>query len=140
MVLAIMTQSQDDKGNTSPNSTDILSLIDGFIEQISGIKSILKGVSVSALILAPLAIALSAFLITHSSFFTILQREYDFGFVLIILLGSVIAISSVWIISGLRQYRMISEWNKRYANYLTNKEEIRKTIESEYSFSEDSEN
>jgi len=61
MVLVIMTQSQDDKGNTSPNSTDILSLIDGFIEQISGIKSILKGVSVSALILAPLAIALSAF-------------------------------------------------------------------------------
>jgi len=134
-----MTQSQDDKGNINSNSTDILSLIDGFIDQISGIKSILKGVSVSALILAPLAIALSAFLITHSSFFTILQNEYDFGFVLIILLGSVIAISSVWIVVGLRQYRMISDWNKRYANYLTNKEEIRKSIESEYSFTEDSE-
>ena len=104
-----MTQSQDYKGNISSNSTDILSLIDGFIDQISGIKSILKGVSVSAFILAPLAIALSAFLITHSSFFTILQKEYDFGFVLIILLGSVIAISSVWIVAGLRQYRMIRE-------------------------------
>ena len=135
-----MTQSQDDKGNISSNSTDILSLIDGFIDQISGIKSILRGVSVSALILAPLAIALSAFLITHPSFFTILQDEYDFGFVLIILLGSVIAISTVWIVAGLRQYRMISNWNKRYANYLTNKEEIRKSIESEYSFTEDSEN
>ena len=135
-----METSHGDKGDMTTNNTDILNLIDGFIDQISKIRTVLKGVSVSALILAPLAIGLSLFLISHSSFFTILQREYDFGFVLIILLGSVIAISSVWIISGLRQYRMISEWNKRYANYLTNKEEIRKTIESEYSFSEDSEN
>ena len=99
----------------------------------------LRKASIVGLRLYSLALP-SAFLITHSSFFTILQNEYDFGFVLIILLGSVIAISSVWIIAGLRQYRMISDWNKRYANYLTNKEEIRKSIESEYSFTEDSEN
>jgi hypothetical protein len=39
-------------------STDILNLIDGFIDQISKIRTILKGVSISALILAPLAIVL----------------------------------------------------------------------------------
>jgi hypothetical protein len=122
------------------NSTDILNLVDGFIDQISKIRTILKGVSISALILAPLAIALSVFLLTHSSFYTILEDEDDFGLVLIILLGAVIAISSVWIVAGLRQYRMISTWNKRYNDYISNKEEIHRNIASQFGFTEDPEN
>lgn len=121
------------------NSTDILNLIDSFIDQVSKIKRILKGVSVSALILAPLAIVLSAFLLTHSSFFRILENEDEFGLVLIILLGSVIAISCGWIVAGLRQYRMISDWNRRYTTYVNNKEEVRRTIEAQFGFTEDSE-
>jgi hypothetical protein len=128
-----------DKGNMTLNSTDILNLVDGFIDQISKIRTILKGVSISALILAPLAIALSVFLLTHSSFYTILEDEDDFGLVLIILLGAVIAISSVWIVAGLRQYRMISTWNKRYNDYISNKEEIHRNIASQFGFTEDPE-
>ena len=134
-----MGMPQDNKGNMTLNSTDILNLVDGFIDQISKIKTVLKGVSISALILAPLAIALSVFLLTHSSFFTILEDEDNFGLVLVILLGSVIAISSVWIVAGLRQYRMISTWNKRYDDYITNKEEIQRNIASEFGFTEDPE-
>ena len=121
------------------SSTDILNLVDGFIDQISKIRTILKGVSISALILAPLAIALSVFLLTHSSFFTILQDEDEFGLVLIILLGSVIAISSVWIVAGLGLSGLFSTWNKRYSKYLANKEEIHKNIASDFGFTEDSE-
>ena len=136
-----MTTARDDKGDIIPNSTgtDILNLVDGFIDQISKIGTILKGVSISALILAPIAIALSIFLLTHSSFFTILENEDEFGLVLLILLGSVIAIASVWIVAGLRQYRMISTWNKRYNDYIVSKEEIQRTIASEFGFTEDSE-
>lgn len=136
-----MTTARDNKEDITPNSTstDILNLVDGFIDQISKIGTILKGVSISALILAPIAIALSIFLLTHSSFFTILENEDEFGLVLLILLGSVIAIASVWIVAGLRQYRMISTWNKRYNEYIVNKEEIQRTIASEFGFTEDSE-
>ncbi len=134
-----METSHGDKGDMTTTNTDILNLIDGFIDQISKIRTVLKGVSVSALILAPLAIGLSLFLISHSSFFTILEKEDDFGFVLIILLGSVISISSVWIVAGLRQFRMINAWNKRYIKYLANKEEIHRNIASEFGFTEDSE-
>ena len=118
-------------------STDILTLVDGFIEQISKIGTLLKGVSISGLILAPIAIALSIFLLTHASFFTILEDENEFGFALIILLGLVIAISSFWIFGGLRQYRMIRTWNKRYDNYVMSKEQIRKKIASQFGFTED---
>jgi hypothetical protein len=134
-----MGEPQGERSKMTSSSTDILNLIDGFIDQISKIRTIVKGVSVSALILAPLAIVLSLFLLTHSSFFTILEDEDEFGLVLIILLGSVIAISCVWIISGLRQYRMISDWNKKYSNYLTNREQVRKNIESEMEFMDESE-
>ena len=136
-----MATARDDKGDITPNSTstDILNLVDGFIDQISKIRTVLKGVSISALILAPIAIALSIFLLTHSSFFTILENEDEFGLVLLILLGSVIAIASVWIVAGLRQYRMISTWNKRYNDYIVSKEEIQRTIASEFGFTEDSE-
>jgi formate hydrogenlyase subunit 3/multisubunit Na+/H+ antiporter MnhD subunit len=136
-----MTTPRDNKEDIISNSTstDILNLVDGFIDQISKIGTILKGVSISALILAPIAIALSIFLLTHSSFFTILENEDEFGLVLLILLGSVIAIASVWIVAGLRQYRMISTWNKRYNEYIVNKEEIQRTIASEFGFTEDSE-
>jgi hypothetical protein len=136
-----MAMPRDNKENIISNSTstDILNLVDGFIDQISKIRTVLKGVSISALILAPIAIALSIFLLTHSSFFTILENEDEFGLVLLILLGSVIAIASVWIVAGLRQYRMISTWNKRYNDYIVNKEEIQRTIASEFGFTEDSE-
>ena len=136
-----MATARDDKGDMTTNSTstDILNLVDGFIDQISKIRTVLKVVSISALILAPIAIALSIFLLTHSSFFTILENEDEFGLVLLILLGSVIAIASVWIVAGLRQYRMISTWNKRYNDYIVNKEEIQRTIASEFGFTEDSE-
>jgi hypothetical protein len=134
-----MGEPQGERRKMTSSSTDILYLIDGFIDQISKIRTIVKGVSVSALILAPLAIVLSLFLLTHSSFFTILEDEDEFGLVLIILLGSVISISCVWIISGLRQYRMISDWNKKYSNYLTNREQVRKNIESEMGFMDESE-
>lgn len=136
-----MATPRDNKEDIISNSTstDILNLVDGFIDQISKIGTILKGVSISALILAPIAIALSIFLLTHSSFFTILENEDEFGLVLLILLGSVIAIASVWIVVGLRQYRMISTWNKRYNDYIVSKEEIQRTITSEFGFTEDSE-
>lgn len=53
-----MGEPQGERREMTSTSTDILNLIDGFIDQISKIRTILKGVSISALILAPLAIML----------------------------------------------------------------------------------
>ena len=86
---------------------NILGLMDSFIEQITTIRKILLGVSISALLLAPLAIGLSVYLILHPSFFAILEIENEFGLVLSILLGAVLIISSIWLVSGIRQYKSI---------------------------------
>lgn len=118
---------------------DILNLVDSFIDQMSKIRTVLKGVSVSALILAPLAIGLSLFLVSHPSFFAVIDRESEFGLILVILLVLVIVISSIWVIIGIRQYRMVTSWNERYSNYVSNKEEIDRKIALDLGLQDDSE-
>jgi hypothetical protein len=123
---------QDKDAILTTSRHDILALIDSFIEQILQIRKTLFGVSISAIILAPLAIALSIYLLRHPSFFAILDIENEFGIVLSILLGAVIVISSIWLIAGVRQYYSISRWNKRYDEFIKEKEEIDRTIASQY--------
>jgi ABC-type phosphate transport system permease subunit len=88
------------------------------------LKNTLRAMSISALILAPIAIGLAIYLISHPTFFNILQEANDFGIVLSVLLASVIVFSSVWLIAGIKQYRLIDSWNKRYQFFITRKEEM----------------
>jgi hypothetical protein len=119
-------------GNNSNNqltpslatSNNILSLIDSFIEQIFHMRRTLDVISISAIILACLAIALSIFLLRHPSFFAVLEIENEFGLVLGILLGAIIIISAIWIVAGIKQYRSISSWSKRYKDYVKHKEAL----------------
>ena len=118
---------------STSNRFNILSIIETFIEQIFHIRKILLGVSISAIIMAPIAIGLSVFLLRHPSFFAILETENEFGIVLSVLLGVIIIISLVWLIVGVRQYRLIGSWNKRYGDYITEKQKMDRTIASQYS-------
>jgi uncharacterized membrane protein len=111
---------------------DILALLDGFIQQIHSIRRILLGMSISTIVLGPLAIALSIYLFLHPSFFAILERENEFGLVLTMLLVAVIIISGIWLVTGIRQYDSMSQWKKRYEEYLKEKEAIDRKIASQF--------
>ena len=124
--------NDDDEDLTTNARGNLLTLMDTFIEQILNIRKTLLGVSISALILAPIAIGLSVYLIRHPSFFAILEIENEFGTVLSILLGSVIAISCIWLYAGIKQYRKIGSWSSRYNAYLNEKSEINRKISSQF--------
>ena len=117
--------------------TDLLEVMDGFIEKILEIRRMLLGVSISGFVLAPFAIGLSIFLITHPSFFKVLDSEDEFGAALAVLLGVVISISIVWMITGIRQHLALKSWNKRYREYVSQKDEINKKIASDYGLEQD---
>jgi hypothetical protein len=119
--------------------TDILKMLDSFIDQMSNIRKTLKAISISALILAPLALALSLYLIRHPSFLGLMDTRDEFGIVLVTLLSSVIVISSIWIVTGIRQYRLIDSWSKRYDEYIQRKEEIDRKIASNFGVAEEPE-
>jgi hypothetical protein len=124
--------NNNNEDELTPLRQNVLTIIDSFIEQVLEIRKTLFGVSISALILAPLAIGLSIFLLQHASFFAVLEIENEFGIALGILLIAVIMISSIWIISGIKQYRSISSWNKRYNEYVKEKQEIDRNIAERY--------
>ena len=113
-------------------SKDILSSMDSFIEKIQHIKGIMLGVSISALILAPFAIGISSYLITHPKFLLLIENENEFGFMLIVLLTMVIITSGIWLVAGLRQFKSLSSWNKRYCSYLEKRENLDETITKKF--------
>ncbi|MDQ3836539.1 MAG: hypothetical protein M3270_06360 [Thermoproteota archaeon] len=117
---------------SSPTRQDILTMLDSFIRQIENIRRILFGMSVSAIVLAPLAIALSIYLLLHPTFFAVLEIENEFGIVLTVLLGAVILTSAIWLFTGIRQYYSMNQWKKRYDEYVKEKEEIDKKIASQF--------
>jgi hypothetical protein len=119
--------------SSSSHRYGILNLIDTFIEQIFHIRKTLLGVSISAVIMAPIAIGLSVYLLRHPSFIAILDMENDFGIVLGVLLGAIIITSLVWLAVGIRQYILVGSWNKRYEDYIKEKQERDRTIASQYS-------
>ena len=113
---------------------NILTLMDNFIEQIFQIRRTLLGVSICALILSPIAIGLSIFLIRHPSFFSILEIQNEFGTILGLLLATIISMSSIWLITGIRQYRKIGSWNKRYKEFMSEKEQMDRKLASKYGY------
>ncbi len=130
--------STDNRDDITPSTRqDILTLLDGFIHQIQNIRRILLGMSISAIVLAPLAIALSVYLLLHPSFFAVLETENEFGLVLTVLLGAVIITSGIWLFTGLRQYYSMSQWKKRYEEYQREKEAIDRKIASQFGLNQD---
>ena len=120
---------------TGPN--DILNSMDSFIEKIQHIRGVMLGVSLSALVLAPFAIGISSYLITHPKFLVFIENENEFGFMLIILLTMVITTSGIWLVAGLRQFKSLSSWNKRYCSYLEKRNSLDETITKKFRLDED---
>ena len=113
---------------------NILTIIDSFIEQITKIRRFFIGVSISSIILTPIAISLGLYLFTHQSFFKILEAEREFGFGLVVLLTSVIIISSIIFVTGILQYKQISSWHKKYELYKKEKDEVEQYITNKFKF------
>ena len=132
----ILTLNTSDNDHTVINieRNNILYLLDSFIEQIHKIRKFLIGVSISSIILAPIAISLALYLFTHQSFFRILEAESDFGFGLIIFLSAVIIISSILFVTGIIQYKRIDLWHKKYESYKKEKDNVEQYISNKFNF------
>jgi ABC-type multidrug transport system permease subunit len=133
-------EQQDDNSNHNAERQNVISLMDSFIEQLSQTKKTLilaLSLSISSIVLAPLAIGLSIFLFLHPSFFATLEREEEFGLFLIIMLSSIIIVSLIWLVAGFKQYRSIRSWNKKYNIFLKKKKDIDRDIATEYDLDKD---
>ena len=137
--------SEDAKNNdgediepaTAVEHGNLLTQIDELIERVNSVRGVFLGMSFAAIILAPLSILLSAYLILHPSFYKLIDSEDGFGYVLSLFLGIVISVSFTWLITGLRQHQALKSWNKRHQNYLAEKNRIEQVIAAQYGFADD---
>jgi hypothetical protein len=129
-----INNNNDDNIIMSVERNNILYLLDSFIEQIHKIRRFLIGVSVSSIILAPIAISLAVYLFTHQSFYRVLEAESEFGFGLIVLLSAVIIISSILFVTGILQYKQIGSWHKKYQSYKKEKDDVEEYISNKLKF------
>ena len=129
-----------DKKNDDISPSNVVRLIDSFIEQMRQTRRSLAltlYLSISSVIIAPVAVGLSLFLLVHPSFFAVLEREYEFGIILGGFLVGVMIVSSAWFVIGIKQFRSIKSWNKKYNIYSKKKEELDRKISSEYGLDQD---
>jgi len=111
--------------------------MDLFIDKIQHIKGLMLGVSISALFLAPLAIGISLYLISHPKFLQLIENELEFALLLTVLLTVVLVTSGIWLVTGIQQFRSLNTWNKRYSNYLKKRDDLDNEIISKYHLDEE---
>lgn len=111
--------------------------MDLFIEKIQHLRGLMLGVSLSALILAPLAIGISLYLFTHPNFLHLIENEGEFAILLTVLLTVVLVTSGIWLVSGIQQFKSLNSWNKRYCGYLKKREDLDRNIAAKYNLDDE---
>jgi hypothetical protein len=106
----------------------VLDLIDGFILQILSIRKMILIVFASSIILGPPSTALSLYVVTHPAFEKALDSEDNFGEVLLLLLGSTVSVSVLMIIASVKQFKLISSWDRRFKEYTSAQKELEDRI------------
>ena len=122
----------EDGDNQDNRRTGLMELLDDFIDQVLFIRRTLFTVSLSAILLAPVSIALCIYLFVHPSFFKVLDATDDFGEILTVLLVSVIGASAIWLAVGIKQYNSINSWNKKYVEYQQAQRQMERKLEEEF--------
>ena len=117
---------------TTYQRTGILAFLDDFIYQLLSIRKMLFAIFVSSILFAPVSIVLSIYIFTHPSFDDILDAQDNFGEVLEALLVTIFAVSSIWLVLGIKQYKSLGSLNKRYNEYLKDQKEMEKRIMLKY--------
>ena len=96
----------------------VLALIESYITQMLILRKTLLLVFISGVILAPVSIVLSVYILIHPSLDEITDRQDNFGEVLVLLLTAVFIGSVLWFGLSLKQYISIGQWNRRYKQHL----------------------
>jgi hypothetical protein len=110
----------------------ILEILESFVDTVNRIRRLLAGISISAIVLAPFAVGMSVYLITHEHFYFVLEEYDEFGLFLSALLGIVIVTSTTWLILAMRQSTILKSWDVRYTTYQERKKEIDEKIARQF--------
>ena len=120
------------KDEKSEDRTSLLETIDDLIFHMNDARATFIILSISSLIIAPIAIIMATVFIARPNFLHwLLNINPFFGVIFLIYIILVLILSSIWLFVGLREYRFLSKWNERFKKYMSLKDRVDKEIQKE---------
>jgi hypothetical protein len=133
-----LSKNNDEDLNISPQN--VIRLIDGFIEQMRQTRktmALAPSLSISSIVVVPVVIGRSSCCNTYPSLLFLKEKTNLDLFSFLVFLIGVIILALVCLVVGIKQYRSINSWNKKYTVYSKKKEELDRNIASEYDLDQD---
>ena len=112
--------------------TSLLETIDDLIFHMNDPRMLFVILTISSLIIAPIAIIMAIVLMGHPFFLPlILSKSRFFGLIFLFYIIFVVILSLIWLYVGLKEYRFLSRWNERFKKYMSLKERIDRELQKE---------
>ncbi len=110
----------------------LLETLDDLIFHMNDARITFIILSISSLIIAPIAIIMAMVFTVNPAFLRwLLNRNLFFGLIFLFYIILVMILSSIWLFVGLREYRFLSKWNERFKKYISLKERVDKELQKE---------
>jgi len=110
----------------------ILEVVDDLVFHMNDARTRFMILSVTSLILAPIAIIVALLLVGYPRFLRFLIVGIpEVGLTLFLYLALSTILSAVWLYVGLKEYRFLSKWNDRFKRFISLREQIDREIDSQ---------
>ena len=110
----------------------ILEVVDDLVFHMNDARTRFMILSVTSLILAPIAIIVALLLVGYPRFLRFLIVGIpEVGLTLFLYLALSTILSAIWLYVGLKEYRFLSKWNDRFKRFISLREQIDREIDSQ---------
>jgi len=133
---------EDEGSGSEAERESLLAILDSLIRHINSERFWFNLLIATSLIASPVSLLLTLILLAHPvvlrAFFRI---EPVLAPLVLIYLLLILVLSSVWLLVGAKEYRFLSDWNRRFTRYFSLKQrlelELRRELERERGGGED---
>ena len=111
----------------------LLELIDRLILHINSERTWFNILIAASIFTAPISILFTFYLLLHRKLIAfIFMRDPRLGVLAIAYYFIIIIVSFLWLIVGIKEYKFLSKWNKRFRKYFSLKEQLDRELRKEF--------
>ncbi|MBS7622568.1 hypothetical protein KEJ39_02680 [Candidatus Bathyarchaeota archaeon] len=122
-----------DRGGCGQGEDGLLEMIDNLILHINEERTWFTVLVATSIIAAPISLLFTLYLLLHRRLVAfIFLRDPQLGVLAIMYFAVILAVSSLWLIVGLKEFKFISRWNSRFRRYFSLKERLDRELRGEF--------
>ena len=111
----------------------LLELIDRLILHINSERTWFNILIATSIFTAPISILFTFYLLLHRKLIAyIFLRDPRLGVLATAYFALIIIVSLLWLIVGIKEYKFLSKWNRRFRKYFSLKEQLDRELRKEF--------